>query len=138
MLCGAVIWGRSLAGVAAPIAPEPAGLTAPPSIAAVAAAPAQRSGPAGGKAAAGVEPPPEPISLQQVLAIGMPASLDLERGQRRLARDQAAVQVGIASRLPQLFGVASGSFTQVGTSVGVITDLPTLGDISLEIGRAHV
>jgi outer membrane protein TolC len=78
-----------------------------------------------------VEPPPEPISLQQVLAIGMPASLDLERGQRRLARDQAVVQVGMASRLPQLFGVASGSFTQVGTSVGVITDLPTLGDISL-------
>ena len=71
------------------------------------------------------------ITLEQVLAIGVPVSADLERSQQRLARDQALVQLGIASRMPQLSALASGSFTQVGTSVGVITNLPTLGDISL-------
>jgi len=99
----------------------------------VAPDPGSRSTPAtaaGAEAHRG-ESGPEMISLEQVLAIGLPVSADLERSQQRVARDQALVRLGIASRLPQLTALASGSFTQVGTSVGVITSLPTLGDISL-------
>jgi len=77
----------------------------------------------------------EALSLEQVLARGLPASLDRERGQRQIARDQAMVRLGTASRLPQLALLASGSFTQVGTSVGVLTNLPTLGDISVALGQ---
>jgi outer membrane protein len=99
----------------------------------VAPDPGRRSTPAtaaGAEAHRG-ESGPEMISLEQVLAIGLPVSADLERSQQRVARDQALVRLGIASRMPQLTALASGSFTQVGTSVGVITSLPTLGDISL-------
>ncbi|MFZ0409219.1 MAG: TolC family protein [Cyanobium sp.] len=73
----------------------------------------------------------EALSLEQVLAIGMPASADLEESRRRIARDQALLNLAAAARLPQLALISSASFTQVGTSVGLLTNLPTLGDISL-------
>ena len=71
------------------------------------------------------------LSLKQVLAAGMPAAAELEVGRRRIARDEALVNLAAAARLPQLNAIGVGSFTQVGTSVGLITNLPTLGDISL-------
>ncbi len=73
----------------------------------------------------------EALSLEQVLALGMPASAELEISRRSIARDEALVNLAAAARLPQLSAVGIGSFTQVGTSVGLITNLPTLGDISL-------
>ena len=73
----------------------------------------------------------EALSLQQVLAQGLPASAGLEAGRRSIARDQALVNLASAARLPQLIAIGSGSFTQVGTSAGLVTNLPTLGDISL-------
>lgn len=73
----------------------------------------------------------EALSLAQVLAAGMPAAAELEVGRRRIARDEALVNVAAAARLPQLTAIGIGSFTQVGSSVGLITNLPTLGDISL-------
>jgi len=73
----------------------------------------------------------EALTLEQVLAIGLPASTGLETSRRQVARDQALVDLARASRLPQLALIGSASYTQVGTSVGVITDLPTLGDLSL-------
>ena len=84
--------------------------------------------------------------LQQVLALGLPASAGLDVGRRSIERDEALVKLAAAARLPQLSAIGIGSYTQVGTSVGLITNLPTLGDISLglqqngyaEIGRAHV
>lgn len=71
------------------------------------------------------------LSLEQVLARGMPASAALEVSRRRIARDEALVKLAAAARLPQLSAVGLASYTQVGTSVGLITNLPTLGDISL-------
>ena len=71
------------------------------------------------------------LSLQQVLALGMPASAGLEVGRRSIARDEALVNLAAAARLPQLSAIGVGSYTQVGTSAGLITNLPTLGDISL-------
>jgi len=73
----------------------------------------------------------EPLSLEQVLARGMPASAELEVSRRAIARDEALVNLAAAARLPQLSAVGLASYTQVGTSVGLITNLPTLGDISL-------
>lgn len=71
------------------------------------------------------------LSLAQVLNLGMPASAELEVSRRSIARDEALVGLAAAARLPQLSAIGMGSFTQVGTSVGLITNLPTLGDISL-------
>lgn len=73
----------------------------------------------------------ESLSLAQVLALGMSASAELEVGRRSVARDEAVVRLAAAARLPQLSAVGLASYTQVGTSVGLITNLPTLGDISL-------
>ena len=73
----------------------------------------------------------ESLSLQRVLELGMPASVDLNVGRRTIARDEALVSLAAAARLPQLSAIGMGSFTQVGTSVGLVTNLPTLGDISL-------
>jgi outer membrane protein TolC len=73
----------------------------------------------------------ESLSLEQVLARGLPASAELEVSRRTIARDEALVNLAAAARLPQLSAVGIGSYTQVGTSVGLITNLPTLGDISL-------
>lgn len=73
----------------------------------------------------------EGLSLAQVLELGLPASADLKASRRRIARDEALVTLAAAARLPQLSAIGIGSFTQVGTSVGLITNLPTLGDISL-------
>ena len=74
---------------------------------------------------------PDALSLRQVLEIGLPASTDLELSRRQVARDQALVDLAAASRLPQLALIGSGSYTQVGTSIGLVTGLPTLGDLSL-------
>jgi len=71
------------------------------------------------------------LSLDQVLALGMPASPELEAGRRSIARNAALVDLAAAARMPQLSAVGIASYTQVGTSAGLVTNLPTLGDISL-------
>ena len=73
----------------------------------------------------------EELSLTRVLELGMPASAELDVGRRTIARDEALVNLAASARLPQLTAIGMGSYTQVGTSVGLITNLPTLGDISL-------
>ena len=78
----------------------------------------------------------ESLSLQQVLELGMPASIELDVGRRTIARDEALVSLASSARLPQLTAIGMGSYTQVGTSVGLITNLPTLGDISLGLQQS--
>ncbi|MEB3348970.1 MAG: TolC family protein [Cyanobacteriota bacterium] len=73
------------------------------------------------------------LSLNQVLQIGLPQSLRLERADRQVARDAALTNVNRALLLPRLDLIGSASYTQVGTSVGLLTNLPTLGDISLSL-----
>jgi hypothetical protein len=75
----------------------------------------------------------ESLSLRQVLEQGLADSPQLERSQRQLERDEALVALNRSLLLPQLDLVGLGSYTQVGTSVGVLTNLPTLGDISLSL-----
>jgi len=75
-----------------------------------------------------------PLTLAQVLERGLPASTDLERSRRELERSAAAVSFNRSQRWPRLDLVGSASGTQVGTSIGVITNLPTFGDLSFSLG----
>ena len=65
----------------------------------------------------------------------MPASTDLERSRRELERSAAAESFSRSQRWPRLDLVGSASGTQVGTSIGVITNLPTFGDLSFGLGQ---
>lgn len=76
---------------------------------------------------------PARLSLEQVLEQGLPASLRLQRADRAVERDGAASQLQRALLLPQLQLLGLASYTQVGTSVGVLTNLPTFGDLSLSL-----
>jgi outer membrane protein len=76
-----------------------------------------------------------PLTLEQVLERGVAVSLELNRGQRQLARDRALIAVNAASMRPQLGLIGMGSYTEVGTSVGFLSNLPTLGDLSLSLGQ---
>lgn len=75
------------------------------------------------------------FSLEQVLERGLPNSASLELSRRQLDRSEASLGFSRSLRLPQLNLVGSGSFTQVGTSIGVVSNLPTMGDLSLGLGQ---
>ena len=76
-----------------------------------------------------------PWTLAEVLERGLPASPGLERARRELARSEAAVDFSRSLRLPRLDLVGSASGTQVGTSIGVISNLPTIGDLSFGLNQ---
>ncbi|MFM7264747.1 MAG: TolC family protein [Cyanobium sp.] len=75
----------------------------------------------------------EPLSLRQVLEQGLASAPQIVRADRQVQRDGALVSLNRSLLLPQLDLVGLGSYTQVGTSVGVLTNLPTLGDLSLSL-----
>jgi outer membrane protein len=75
----------------------------------------------------------EALTLRQVLEVGLPASRTLERADRQVARDAALLRLNRTLLMPRLNLIGLGSYTQVGTSVGVLTNLPTLGDLSLSL-----
>ncbi len=76
-----------------------------------------------------------PLTLAEVLERGLPASLDLERSRRELDRGLAGERFSRSQLWPRLDLVGSASGTQVGTSIGVITNLPTIGDLSFGLGQ---
>ncbi len=93
---------------------------------------------AGGIALAGLAGCPlraAPLTLVEVLERGLPASTDLERSRREIARSAAAESFSRSQRWPRLDLLGSASGTQVGTSIGVITNLPTFGDLSFGLGQ---
>jgi outer membrane protein len=73
------------------------------------------------------------LSLEQVLQQALPTSLRTERARRQLQRDGALVQLNQAQLLPRLNLVGLASYTGVNTSVGLLTNLPTLGDLSFSL-----
>jgi outer membrane protein TolC len=74
-----------------------------------------------------------PLSLDLVLQQGLAVSRQLLRADRQLARDQALTALNRSLLRPELNLIGLASYTQVGTSVGVLTNLPTLGDITLSL-----
>ncbi|MEB3157448.1 MAG: TolC family protein [Cyanobacteriota bacterium] len=86
-------------------------------------------------ALASTPPRVTPLTLAEVLERGLPASLDLERSRRELDRGLAGERFSRSQLWPRLDLVGSASGTQVGTSIGVITNLPTIGDLSFGLGQ---
>ncbi|MCF8133705.1 MAG: TolC family protein [Synechococcus sp. Tobar2m-G35] len=76
-----------------------------------------------------------PWTLAEVLERGLPASPGLERARRELTLSEAAVDFSRSLRLPRLDLVGSASGTQVGTSIGVVSNLPTIGDLSFGLNQ---
>jgi outer membrane protein TolC len=75
------------------------------------------------------------LTLVEVLERGLPASADLERSRREQERSAAAERFSRSQLWPRLDLVGSASGTRVGTSIGVITNLPTIGDLSFGLGQ---
>ena len=76
------------------------------------------------------------LSLSQVLQQGLAVSRQLVRADRQLARDAALTAFNRSLLLPELNLIGLASYTQVGTSVGVLTNLPTMGDITLSLQQS--
>lgn len=79
-------------------------------------------------------PPVLRLSLRQALERGTAASLSLRDA--GLAVQEARALEGITNSkfLPKLDLVGLGTYTQVGTSTGFISNVPTLGDLNLTLG----
>lgn len=76
-----------------------------------------------------------PYSLNQVLEQGLTQSASLEVAKKQLERNEAILGFNKSLRLPQINIIGLTSFTQVGTSIGVISNLSTMGDLSIALGQ---
>jgi outer membrane protein TolC len=79
-------------------------------------------------------PAPLQLSRQQALDLGLSSSLNLRSSALTVAENQALVGLARSRFLPKLDLVALGTFAQVNTTVGFISNLPTIGDLSLNLG----
>ena len=80
--------------------------------------------------------PPAPlrISLQQALDRGLNSSLNLRSSTLSVQEGQALVGLARSRFLPKIDLVGLGTYAQVGSSIGFISNLPSLGDLSLDLG----
>ncbi|MFM1899756.1 MAG: hypothetical protein RLZZ216_332, partial [Cyanobacteriota bacterium] len=83
---------------------------------------------------ANAEPEPLGLSLDQALERGMDASLALQQSEAEKQAATAGVGLSRSLFLPKLDVVGLGSWAQVGSSVGFISNLPTIGDLNLDLG----
>ncbi|MEB3208628.1 MAG: TolC family protein, partial [Synechococcus sp.] len=74
------------------------------------------------------------LSRQQALELGLGASLSLRSQVLKVEENQALVGLARTRFLPKLDLVALGTFAQVNTDIGFISNLPTIGDLSLNLG----
>ncbi len=90
-----------------------------------------------GRAASPAPQPPTAttLSLGEVLREGLPVSARLRRSGLQVSRDAALSGLSRSLLNPRLNLIGSASYTQVGTSIGLITGLPTLGDLSLSLDQ---
>jgi len=79
--------------------------------------------------------PATALSLEAVLREGLAVSAQLRRSARQVSRDAAVSGLSRSLLNPRLNLIGSGSYTQVGTSIGLITGLPTLGDVSVGLDQ---
>lgn len=85
-------------------------------------------------AASAAPAPAERLSLQQALERGEAASLGLQDAALAVQESRALEGITASQFLPKLDLVGLGTYTQVGTSTGFISNVPTLGDLNLTIG----
>lgn len=74
------------------------------------------------------------LSLQQALERGTEASLSLRDAGLAVQESRALEGITNSQFLPKLDLVGLGTYTQVGTSTGFISNVPTLGDLNLTLG----
>ena len=74
------------------------------------------------------------LSLQQAIERGTEASLSLRDAGLAVQESRALEGITNSQFLPKLDLVGLGTYTQVGTSTGFISNVPTLGDLNLTLG----
>ena len=80
------------------------------------------------------EQPPLTLSLQQAIALGMGRSLALRNSSLVLDESRALQGLARARFMPKLDVVGLGTYGQVGTDVGFISNLPAIGDLNFDLG----
>jgi len=88
---------------------------------------------AAGKAAQAATPPLV-LSREQALELGLGGSLSLRAQVLTVEENQALVGLARSRFLPKLDLIALGTFAQVNTDIGFISNLPTIGDLNLNLG----
>jgi len=83
--------------------------------------------------AAGAAGAPLALSLQQALEIGLTHSLALRSQELSVRENQALQGLARARFLPKLDLVGLGTYGQVGTSIGFISNLPSIGDLNVDL-----
>jgi outer membrane protein TolC len=78
--------------------------------------------------------PPLNLSLDQAIALGTDRSLALRNSSLLLAESRALQGLARARFMPKLDLVALGTYAQVGTDVGFISNLPAIGDLNFDLG----
>ena len=78
--------------------------------------------------------PPLVLSRAQALELGLGGSLSLRSQELTVEENQALVGLARSRFRPKLDLVALGTFAQVKTDVGFISNLPTIGDLNLNLG----
>lgn len=78
--------------------------------------------------------PPLVLSRQQALELGLGGSLNLRAQVLTVEENQALVGLARSRFLPKLDLIALGTFAQVNTDIGFISNLPTIGDLNLNLG----
>ena len=80
-------------------------------------------------------PPALNLSLEQALELGLGQSINLRNSRLMVQENQALLGLAGSRFLPSLDLVGLGSYAQVGSSVGFISNLPTIGDLNLQLGN---
>jgi outer membrane protein TolC len=80
-------------------------------------------------------PPALNLSLEQTLELGLGQSINLRNSRLMVQENQALLGLAGSRFLPSLDLVGLGSYAQVGSSVGFISNLPTIGDLNLQLGN---
>jgi outer membrane protein TolC len=97
-----------------------------------------------GAAAQAVQPiagAPLRLSLNEALKRGLNTALSLQSSQLDVEENRALLGLAKTRFLPKLDLVALGTYAQVGTNIGFISNVPTIGDINLSVnanGYANV
>ena len=74
------------------------------------------------------------LSREQALKLGLGGSLSLRSQVLTVEENQALVGLARSRFLPKLDLVALGTFAQVDSDIGFISNLPTIGDLNLNLG----
>ena len=80
-------------------------------------------------------PPALQLSLLQALELGLRQSINLRNSDLVVQENQALLGLARTRFIPTIDLVGLGSYAQVGSSVGFISNLPTIGDLNLQLGN---